>query len=158
MSSMNRIEAVGTAEERFWAKVEKQEGGCWLWTGAITSHGYGQFKVDGRLVGAHRFAYELLVGPIPLGLTLDHLCRIRHCVNPSHLEAVTNRENTLRGEGITARAARVTHCPQSHPYDLFNTYVSPRGDRRCRICARIHTRTWRNPEPEPGQYVDGVQV
>ena len=85
---------------------------------------------------AHRFAYETFVGPIPEGLTIDHLCRIRHCVNPEHLEAVTDRVNILRGEGISAQHARATHCPQGHPYDLINTYVAPDGDRDCRDCRR----------------------
>ena len=79
-----------TPEERFWAKVDKTDD-CWLWTANRTNAGYGHFWLDRRMVLAHRFAYELLIGPIPDGLTLDHLCRVRACVNPAHLEAVTNR-------------------------------------------------------------------
>ncbi len=86
--------------ERFWAKVDRS-GECWLWTGNVYRDGYGQFYVERRQVRAHRWAYESEVGPIPEGLVLDHLCRVRLCVRPSHLEPVTNRENLLRG--IAAR-------------------------------------------------------
>ena len=82
---------------RFWSKVKKSRG-CWLWQGAINTNGYGNFHNKGRTVKAHRFAYEICVGEIPKGLTIDHLCRVRHCVNPSHLEPVTMRENFLRGD------------------------------------------------------------
>jgi hypothetical protein len=85
----------GDDEARFWSYVEKTED-CWLWVGAIGSSGYGRLKVAGRDVGAHRFAFELLVGPIPEGLTIDHLCRNRPCVKPDHLEPVTLAENTRR--------------------------------------------------------------
>lgn len=84
-------------EARFWAKVDKTET-CWLWTAAIRRRsGYGVFSHQARTMLAHRFAYELLVGPIPDGLVIDHLCRVRHCVNPDHLEPVTQRENLRRG-------------------------------------------------------------
>ena len=86
-----------TPEGRFWAKVDRS-GSCWLWL-AATSHGYGTFQSNGKLVRAHRYAYELLVGPIPGGLVIDHLCRTTACVNPEHLEPVTQRENLLRGAG-----------------------------------------------------------
>lgn len=88
------------AEERFWAKVDRRDGGdCWPWLGTTTSTGYGLFGVprEDRTVGAHRYAYELVVGPIPTGLELDHLCRVRNCVNPAHLEPVTHAENLRRG-------------------------------------------------------------
>ena len=123
------------SEDRFWAKVDKT-GECWLWIGSCNHKGYGVFRVAGRLVKAHRFAYELLVGPIPDGLTLDHLCRVRRCVNPAHLESVTNYENILRGDSFSARNAVKTHCPHGHPYDDANTYVSPSGRRSCRECSR----------------------
>ena len=132
-----------TTQERFWAKVKKTET-CWLWTGVI-SHGYGRFWVQGHLLLAHRFVYELLVGQIPVSLTLDHLCRVRHCVNPKHLEPVTNRENILRGDGHTAVHARQTHCIHGHPFNLANTYITRAGARECRECKRgrdrLHSRS-----------------
>lgn len=84
------------AVARFWSKVDKRPGGCWLWTGTMLRSGYGQFRLGLGHVRAHRFAYELLVGPIPEGLTLDHLCRVTACVNPLHLEPVTLSENVKR--------------------------------------------------------------
>ncbi len=89
---------------------------------------------------AHRFAYELLVGPIPDGLVIDHLCRVRHCVNPAHMEPVTRWENTLRGGSFSAVAARQTHCVNGHPFDEENTHVDRRGFRRCRACNRERLR------------------
>lgn len=127
-----------TIEERFWAKVDRTEG-CWLWTAWKSYAGYGLFKLDGKQVKAHRFAYELLVGPIPDGLQLDHLCRIRNCVYPTHLEPVTCRENVLRGEGIAASKSRQTHCIHGHPFDEENTYQRT-GRRNCRECQRAIER------------------
>ena len=84
-------------QDRFWAKVERTDR-CWLWTAGLDAYGYGQFYLaGGTMVKAHRFAWELELGPIPRGLTLDHLCRVRHCCRPSHLEPVTSRENVQRG-------------------------------------------------------------
>ena len=123
------------AAPRFWAKVQKTRT-CWLWTGATISSGYGQFRFKGRQIVAHRWAYEDAFGPIPKGLDLDHLCRNRNCVRPSHLEPVTRRENVLRGEGLAAQNAVKTHCPQGHPYTGDNLYVQPGGGRRCRTCHR----------------------
>lgn len=124
-----------TTAERFWAKVDRS-GECWVWIGWRTSGGYGGFDLTepeaGGHIPAHRFAYEQEVGPIPPGLELDHLCRNTACVRPDHLEAVTHRENVLRGNGITAQAARRTHCPRGHAYD----YRTKAGDRRCRTCDR----------------------
>ena len=123
-----------TPQERFWAKVERQtQDACWIWM-RVKSRGYGRFWHKGRWEKAHRFAYELLVGPIPEGLTIDHLCRNRACVNPAHMETVDMRTNLLRGVGPSAIAAKATHCPKGHPYDLLNTYYNPSGHRRCRIC------------------------
>lgn len=84
-----------TRAERFWSKVEKTDG-CWLWTSTTNENGYGRFSIKRRFVSAHRLAYEMTVGPIPDGLTIDHLCRVRSCVRPEHLEAVTLQENCLR--------------------------------------------------------------
>jgi hypothetical protein len=86
---------------RFWSKVDRT-GDCWKWTAGLTGSGYGRFRWDGGEVAAHRFAYELLVGAIPDGLQIDHLCRNRACVNPAHMEPITQRENILRGVGRAA--------------------------------------------------------
>lgn len=118
--------------DRFWSKVDAT-GVCWLWTAHRDPNGYGRFRLDGAIRPAHRVAYELLVGPIPEGLTLDHLCRIRHCVNPDHLEPVSRRVNTLRGIGVSALRARQTHCQHGHEFTPENTYTW-RRQRRCRTC------------------------
>jgi hypothetical protein len=122
-----------TAVDRFWSRVDRTDT-CWIWRGGRKPKGYGNFWVDSQhSVAAHRFAYELLVGPIPPGLHLDHLCRVPWCVNPEHLEPVTVRENLLRGLTIPAANAGKTHCPQGHPYDDANTYRWG-GSRHCRAC------------------------
>lgn len=113
-------------EVRFWTKVRLTPT-CWLWTGH-TNHGYGHFWHGTGMVYAHRWAYERLIGPVPEGLQLDHLCRNRACVRPDHLEPVTGRENTLRGEGITAVFARATHCRHGHPLTVTG------ARRRCLTC------------------------
>jgi len=140
---------VMTMLERFWGKVDDSAGpsACWLWRGA-RSRGYGALYV-GRLDAqrivetAHRLAYELHHRePIPATLTVDHVCRVRHCVNPAHLELVTRGENTLRGEGLSAQHARATVCIAGHAFDSANTYRTPRGVRMCRTCKRRRDREW----------------
>lgn len=121
-------------EQRFWKKVNKTEG-CWLWTGSRDRDGYGQFWHQKKMLAAHRWSYEMLVGPIPFGLQIDHLCRTPGCVNPNHLEPVTQRENLLRGNTIQARNAAKTHCPHGHPLAGDNLRLS-RGQRLCRECIR----------------------
>jgi hypothetical protein len=122
---------------RFWSHVDKS-GGCWLWTSAILSNGYGRVTIGRIGLLAHRVAYEFEMGPIPDGLTIDHLCRVRHCVNPAHLEAVTNGENIRRGFSPLALRARQTHCLRGHPFDEQNTYWTRDGlgrmGRHCRRC------------------------
>lgn len=135
---------LSTAEllERWWANVDKSGpvpecaphlGPCWLWT-ATPKNAYGLFLLNDKTVRAHHAGYVLLVGPVPEGLELDHLCRVTRCVNPAHQEPVTHAVNTLRGESPQAANARKTHCPQGHPYDEANTYVNTYGRRVCRIC------------------------
>lgn len=122
---------------RFWSKVDLDgPGGCWLWTAGDNGEGYGRFWTGTGSMQAHRFAYELLVGPIPEGLQIDHLCRVRRCVNPAHLEPVTQRENILRGTSPQAKNATKTHCPKGHPYNEENTRWH-RGSRYCRVCPRV---------------------
>src|SRR5258708_2446189 len=98
-------------------------GECWTWTGWLSDKGYAIALFGKRKVKLHRFAYELLVGPIPDGLLPDHLCRNRACINPAHLECVTNRENILRGVGLAAVNAKKTHCVNGHAFTSENTQV-----------------------------------
>lgn len=134
-------------EAQFFGRVDKGEGhGCWEWTGPHIKGGYGQFRVPngkGKQRGhlAHRWSYEHHIGPIPEGLTLDHLCVNPPCVNPAHLEPVTQRENNLRGDGVAGRNARKTHCPAGHLYDEANTYIRPTdGGRDCKTCINRRSR------------------
>jgi hypothetical protein len=133
-----------TETERFWEYVEKTSS-CWLWTGA-KSHGYGNFYVsngDGtsRQVQAHRWAYEHSIGPVPRGLVLDHLCRVRHCVRPQHLQPVRQQVNILRGD--LARALRENACVNGHDYTPENTYINTAGARVCRMCQRVSGAAFR---------------
>jgi hypothetical protein len=128
--------------ERFWDKVAPCPiSGCWLWTASTSQKGYGSFVVRTRHnVAAHRVTFEVLVGPIPRGLEIDHrVCRVRCCVNPSHLEAVTHVENIRRADysnnGSRERAR--THCPRGHEYNAENTYAY-RGKRQCLPCRRAY--------------------
>jgi hypothetical protein len=110
---------------------------CWVWLGALNK-GYGEISVMGKRRYAHQASHELFVGPLTVGLHFDHLCRNRACINPDHLEQVTIRVNILRGEGLAAKNAAKTHCPQGHPYDLLNTYIYPKNNgRHCRACKLI---------------------
>ena len=129
--------------ERFWDKVEPcPMSGCWHWTAAGTGNGYGQIFFDGKVRMAHRVSYEVLVSPIPDGLQIDHLCRNRGCCNPTHLEPVTPRENTMRSDSprlARERQLSKTHCPRGHEYDEENTRIY-RGKRNCRACDRERWR------------------
>ena len=122
-----------SAEERFWARVDAT-GDCWLWTGPKDDCGYGR---TGRPFwkGAHRQSWIFLVGPIGAGLELDHLCRVRHCVNPDHLEPTDHRTNVMRGYSFSVANAIKTHCPKGHPYDSENTYRQI-GGTKSRVCRR----------------------
>lgn len=135
-----------TAEERYWPKVERREDDeCWPWLGYLNRDGYGQFRGNGEVL-SHRFGYAVTVGPIPEGLTLDHLCRNRACQNPAHLEPVTMRENALRGNGFPAVNAAKTRCKRGHEFTPENTYIYRAHNftsRVCRACRREASRRWR---------------
>ena len=128
---------------RFMEKVIETDD-CWLWDAAIGRNGYATFKFEGRMQSAHRTSYRHFVGPIPEGLQLDHLCSVRWCVNPRHMEPVTQKENIMRGHGFAAINAAKTHCPRGHPYDAKNTYLgrlrSNTLARHCRECHRMTER------------------
>jgi hypothetical protein len=161
LDSIGRVNPHPSPEERFWAQCRK--GGpdeCWPWTGKLTDKGYGRFRVNGRSVYAHRFAYELLSGPIPTDpddperkLEIDHCCHNRDkscpgnecvhrsCCNPDHLEPVIHAINCQRGRAaplIGLRKLAKTHCPQGHPYAGENLFLDRNEYRLCRTCARAN--------------------
>lgn len=130
-------------EARFWSKVDVTTlRRCWEWRGGKTDLGYGHFSLNGRCAQAHRVAYELLVGEIPESLFLDHVCRNPGCVNPAHLEVVTNAENVRRGQAPNVVASRLNQCLNGHPLSGDNVYRY-NGKRRCRICSRVSQAAFR---------------
>lgn len=135
-------------DKRFWMYANPEPNtGCWLWSGSLTANGYGNIGVDNRRVLVHRFSYEKFVGPIGEGLEIDHLCKVRCCVNPDHLEQVTRLENVRRSSaGYYKRTPEnnklvaKTHCPKGHPYSGINLWTSKTGARQCRTCHRIRAK------------------
>lgn len=126
--------------------VVRDGNGCWIFEGNRNAYGYGRIRRGKGQRGTamvHRVVYEHFVGPIPDGLQLDHLCRVRACCNPEHLEPVTTQENVLRGNGVSAVNARKTHCIHGHPFDDLNTCTDPTWGRKCRTCARTRAAMYR---------------
>lgn len=128
-----------TVEQRLERRSE-QRGSCRIWTGTLDYGGYGHLTLNYRTELVHRLSYETHVGPIPPGMQIDHLCRVRSCINPAHLEAVTARENQRRGESPVSINARKTHCVRGHELAGANLYVTPDGRRQCRTCHRERVR------------------
>lgn len=129
---------------RFWSKVEKTDS-CWNWNGAVNGTGYGSiYSIGTGLTMAHRFSYMLTHGEVPEGLTIDHLCRNRRCVNPAHLEAVDHRTNCLRGTGMSSRNASKTHCNCGRPFDI----ITSQGARGCRTCRNARQRLYNQRNKE----------
>lgn len=126
---------------RIASKIKINEvTGCWEWQAYTDPYGYGRITMSTHQVAchAHRIVYALLAAAIPEGLTLDHKCRVRHCVNPAHLEPVTNKVNVMRGFGVGAINSRKTHCIHGHEFDAMNTmHIPSNGQRTCRECIRI---------------------
>lgn len=130
-----------TLLSRFWSRVEKMpNGGCWLWRGTIDKGGYGLFRVGPLGRRAHRIAWELLRGPFPEGLVADHLCRNPPCVNPDHIEPVTNAENLRRGVGTNMVGARTNRCKHGHVLVIVACAGRPEGRRLCPTCRKEFAR------------------
>lgn len=137
-----------SAIDRFWAKIKVDINNCWLWQGKLNDSGYGKMRINGKDMRIHRFAYELYKAKIPKGLVLDHLCRVRNCANPEHLEPVTRAENTRRGTAWKTSgdySRNKTHCPQGHPYSGENLKVRKQGKgkyqhRQCKTCINEYKR------------------
>jgi hypothetical protein len=139
------VKTINFGDERLPAKVWDRVHpcpmtGCWLWAAGLSDAGYGTLRRDGKNTLAHRLSFESLVGDIPDGLCIDHLCRVRCCINPAHMEPVTMRENVLRGISMVAVNARKTHCHAGHPFEGENLIVTPNGRRCCRECQNAGQR------------------
>lgn len=152
----------GRLPRRFWDKVlVSPESGCWEWTASRYVAGYGQFAVkclDGawRPRGAHRWAYEHLVGPVPVELVVDHLCNNPPCCNPSHMQIVTQGQNVLRGESLSAQRARMTHCPRGHELAGDNLALERGRKRVCIACRRARAARRRQRIREESHGTVGV--
>lgn len=160
---VGRPHIVGSDERRFWVKVDKNgptpgwesraagRGPCWLWTAYLSTIGYGIFTYRGVRVPAHRMSWRLAGHDVPEGLVLDHLCRMRNCVNPDHLEPVTHAENVRRGRAGERNASK-THCIRGHEFTAENTHVNRAGSRVCRACDRVDGRP-KSTSEEPDEAV-----
>lgn len=132
--------------DRLLSRVRSQPNGCWMWTGSLTDEGYGQihFWINKRKITRRvsRVSFEIFIRTLGKREIPDHLCRNRGCINPTHMEPVSNRTNVLRGVGPTARNARKTHCKRGHAFTPENTYTT-QNMRHCRKCRAARMRTYR---------------
>lgn len=144
---MNRTAIQSRIKDRITVRDTGYSSPCWISDRAKHTNGYTKTGVDGRTWLTHRLSYTAFVAPIPDGLQLDHLCRMRACCNPDHLEPVTCRENLLRGETRTAAEAAATACIHGHPFDEDNTRITVKGKRACRACDRDRARRYRATAP-----------
>ena|SRR5215469_14381135 len=134
------------AVSRLLSKIRiDPSSGCWIWQGAL-SRGYGVIKIDGKMLKTHRVMFRHGYGPIRKGFHLDHLCRVKACANPEHLEEVSPRENMMRGESIQALNARKTECDHGHKFSDENTYIDKRGNRACKTCTFERSAQWRKTQ------------
>lgn len=136
LSRKARVRGIGP---RLAAHSTPNEQGCLCWLGAIAPNGYGRMTVNGSSRLAHRIAWEHFVGHIPDGMTIDHLCRNRACINVAHMEVVTRGENVLRGNSLLAQQSRQTHCVHGHEFTKANTYIY-KNHRGCRECRKLYQR------------------
>jgi hypothetical protein len=131
--------------DRLMARVRVDPDGCWIWTGNQSDDGYGRIGISHNVsVRAHRAVYRELVGPIPDGLVIDHLCRVLLCVNPEHLDVVDSVENSRRGNGPQAHALRTNRCIRGHEFTEVNTVIRKNGSRACRVCLRVRDQAYRD--------------
>ena len=141
---MSRVGTINSISATWWVglftAMKANPDGCWEWPFGTDGAGYGRVRQGGRYTPAHRIAYEVFVGPVPDGLEIDHLCRVRGCFRWDHLEAVPHRVNVLRGEGPAAVNARKAECPRGHPLAGENLIVRADGRRNCRTCRRVANR------------------
>ncbi len=135
ISLPKRMSKFASVQERLQAhSIPVTESGCIIWIGCCDAKGYGRMSINYKKYGAHRASYELAKGPIPIDRQIDHLCRVRCCINPDHLEAVTVQENISRGQGIAVQRKRQTHCIYGHPLSGDNLLIQKGRYRGCRLC------------------------
>lgn len=164
LSNLQRSKPIPTldahGQDRLWSKVEVHHpAGCWEWIGKSDPRGYGVFTIKSKSFLAHRVAYTTLIGPIPQGMCLDHLCRNHSCVNPDHLRVVSERENLLAGYGFGAKRARQTLCKNGHPLSGQNLWVYQRkGSGLRRVCVTCHRKNCREYQSRRRQMTRGFRV
>lgn len=150
----DRAKEIGALSDRITSRIAREDNGCWTWLGTKTPKGYGQTsskRLGQKKMYTHRIMFEHSNGPISNGLQVDHLCRNPSCCNPAHLEAVTPRENTIRGESprlVAERHRAISVCPHGHDYTPENTHTDNRGARSCKECRKIQHKKWDDKRKE----------